>query len=275
MKKLVRFFLSVGVLLLASVLITMGLTRATPAWYQPLAMTAEQREDAAQRTTNKLALLQTAAVQIRENERNGAITQPDAITISFTDDEMNAFFDKWATLQNIRSNYEDILTDPMIVLQDGEVILSARMKKVNTVASLHLSVRIDGQGKLDLKLVRVQLGALPVPIKLLNNYRQQAAQMVSQDLPRLRDRAMISAGGVANASANSFGMSNLLVNVLEEQPAEGVLFLPMIERGSIPVKMLSVQIENHTLTLVVQPMTAGERTALLKKIKDGTTDEHR
>jgi hypothetical protein len=68
----------------------------------------------------------------------------------------------------------------------------------------------------------------------------------------------------------------LLMNALQGQPAEGVLFLPMIERGSIPVRMLSVQIEDHTLTIVAQPMSADERVAFLKRIQNGntTTDEH-
>jgi uncharacterized protein YpmS len=268
MKKLLRFFLTVCVLLLVSGLITLGLTRATPSWYQPLALSSEQREEAARRATNKLALLQNSAVQVRENQRNNPATQPNAITLSFTDDEMNAFFGKWSTLQNVKSSYEDILSDPMIALQDGEAILSGRMKKFNTVVSLHLSASIDEQGKLQLKLTKIQLGELPVPMKMLGDYRRQAAQMIAEDLPRLRERALITAGGVANSSASSAAMSSLLINVLNEQPSESVLFLPMVERGSIPVRMLSVKIENHTLTIMAQTMTGPQRAELLKRIRE-------
>jgi hypothetical protein len=105
-------------------------------------------------------------------------------------------------------------------------------------------------------------------MKMLGDYRRQAAQMIAEDLPRLREHALITAGGVANSSASSAAMSSLLMNVLNEQPSEGVLFLPMVERGSIPVRMLSVQIENHTLTIMAQTMTGPQRAELLKRIRE-------
>jgi hypothetical protein len=66
-------------------------------------------------------------------------------------------------------------------------------------------------------------------------------------------------------------MGQLLVDVLNQQSADAVMFLPLVERGSIPVKVLSVRIEGHTLTLVVEPMTAGERKDLVERLRSGGT----
>jgi uncharacterized protein YpmS len=269
MKKALKIFAAIFALLLAGALIALSLARATPGWYQPLAMSAEQREAAAQRAMNKLATLQNAAVQVSESQTDGATTQPGPITISFTDDEINAFFGKWTVWKNVQASYEQFLSDPAIALVDNRLILAGRLKQVDGVASLQFEPRIDEQGQLNLKLVRIALGALPMPSAMVKTYQQQAASAISQQLPAWRRKASISAGGVANASALSAAMSGLLMDMLNQQPSRAVLFLPMVEHGSIPMKVLSVRIENHTLTLMVIPMTPQERAELVKRIRTG------
>src|SRR4051794_26110023 len=97
-----------------TVLVLWMMMRGTPDWYRPRMMTVEQLEAAAQRATNKLAMVQNEAARARAVERAGrnrstassttpATTlpaAPGAITVSFTDDELNAFFDKWSVFQS-------------------------------------------------------------------------------------------------------------------------------------------------------------------------------
>jgi uncharacterized protein YpmS len=264
----VAILLAIGLIILLSGVVML---RGTPDWYQPGAMTAEQREEAAQRATNKLAIVQNAAVQMRVDEMQAA-TSPstksrDAITISFTDDEMNAFFEKWSVLQNIKANYEKFVTDPAIILQDGRIILAGRAKDIGAIVSFHFEARIDEQGRLDFKLVRILAGNLPLPQALVTSYQHQAAGEIDKNMPTWRRRASINSIGVANPSAISAAMGSLLENILNQQTADAVLFLPLLERGSIPVKVLDVQVADHALTLIVQPMTPPERAELLRKIR--------
>jgi len=273
MKKWIRKILVVvaslfGLVVLIGV-VGFFLMRSTPSWYEHTAMTDEQREAAAQRAVNKLALVQNAAMQARVDELHSASTHPSEITISLTDDEINAFFEKWSVWQNIKESYERYFTEPAIALQDGRLILTARMKQLGAVASLQFDPQVDEQGHLNVKLTAVSVGVIPVPQKFMADYQHQAADAISPRLPAWRHRAAINSHGVANGSAISAVMGTLLVDMLNQQPADAVLFLPLIEGGSMAVKVRSVQIEDHTLTLVVEPMTAEQRTELVKRIKSG------
>ena len=96
------------------------LMRGTPDWYHPRSMTVEQFEAAAQRATNKLAMVQNEAARARAVENaqrrhpSTSTSKParDPITVSFTDDELNAFFDKWSVFQGLKNSYEKYLSDP-------------------------------------------------------------------------------------------------------------------------------------------------------------------
>src|SRR5687768_12200598 len=103
-----RVLVVLGALLGAAVAacaVGLFLFRAEPDWYRLPQFSAEQREAAAQRATNKLAQIQNQAARARAAERmsrgegSTGTTTPathpsvDAITVTFTDDELNAFFD--------------------------------------------------------------------------------------------------------------------------------------------------------------------------------------
>ena len=65
------------------------------------------------------------------------------ITVSFTDDELNAFFDKWITWNNWKAAYERHMIDPILILDDGRLILAGRIRELESVVSLHFEPRID------------------------------------------------------------------------------------------------------------------------------------
>ncbi len=253
------------------------LLHGTPDWYQPLAMSLEQREAAAQRATNKLAAVQNEAARLRAVERlarnhsaSPVATRPaNAIIISFTDEEINAFFDKWSVWQNVKASYERFITDPCIVLKDGRLILAGHLREIDAVASVHFEPRIDDRGRLELQLMRVLGGKLPLPSGIFEKYQTKAANSVAAQLPHWQQRAAIDSSGVANSSAISAVMGQLMIAVLNEHPADPVLFLPLVERGSIPVHLSDVKIEDHSLILTVEPMTPEQRAQLLGRIRDG------
>jgi len=277
-----RILLAAAVLLtvkLAAVSVGMLLFRGTPEWYHPRHMDAQVREKAAQSATNKLATIHNEAARLRRDERmaersNHPSTMPsEPIVVSFTEDELNAFFDKWAGFNEWKSKYERYVTDPVILLDEGRLILAARVKDLNTVASLHFAPRITEAGELDFELVRILGGNLPLPEMVLSRHQTRLRAALMSRLPGWRRTASMDSAGAPNLSAVAAEMSTMALDMLSHEPADPVLFLPLVDASlkarSVPVWLTGVQIENHTLTMQVRPMNAAERDALLKRIREG------
>src|SRR5688572_15596670 len=89
----------------AFVLVSWSLVRGTPDWYEPQVLSESERAEAANRADQKVAetLSWAADVQAAEVRRRLAATRaavpagPSVKTISFTEDELNAFFRKWSS----------------------------------------------------------------------------------------------------------------------------------------------------------------------------------
>jgi hypothetical protein len=250
------------------------LVRGTPDWYLPQALTPEQREAAAQSATDKLILIQNQAARARmDGNRNQAAAEAGAISISFSENEINALLEKWSAWGNFKATYERFISDPRLVLKDGRIILAGRVKELGAVASLHFDPQIDQDGRLKIKLARILAGKLPLPHAIVSRYQQQGIDAIKAHLPAWRRNARIDSTGLANGDAISAGMGLLLVDVLRQKSAEPILFLRLVESGSIPVKLSEVKIDGHDLTLVVRPMTPQQRDQLLRQIRDGDAAE--
>ncbi len=273
--------------LLAAVAIALGLIvligsigiillRAEPEFYQLPKLTIEEFEAAAQRAVNKLAMIQNEAARIRveQNPSRGqsrpttAPAESRRITVSFTQHELNAFFEKWSNFNNWKSSYERYITEPAIILEDGRIIFAARMKEVDAIASLHFEPRIDRDGKFELELERVLAGRLPLPEAVMNRYRQRLVGGLTRHLPSWRHGATLDRRGMLNTNAILATMGSMLINIVDHEPADPIVFLPLVERGAVAVKLTEVRIENHTLTMTVEPLSAAERAELLRHIKE-------
>jgi hypothetical protein len=292
MKKQWKKPLLLGVLAIVAVAVTLAsvaimLFRAAPTWYRPLAMDPQRREAAAQRATNKLAMIQNEAARLRRDERlaeraaSTSTTSPATlaapgrpITVSFTEDELNAFFDKWAVWNDWKSKYQRYIEDPVVLLDDGRIVIAAKVRDMNTVASLHFEPRVTEDGLLNLRLVRILGGKLPLPEAVLSKYRTRLSDAMAQNLPRWQRTAAIDSGGTPNASAVAAAMGRLALHVLEHEPADPVLFLPLVDANlrprSVAVRLTDVRIEDRTLTLTVEPMSGAQRAELLKRIREGS-----
>jgi len=261
---------AIGLTLLVAVALTgLWMIRAEPAFYRPVTLTPEQREAAAQRATNKLATIQNQAARLHASAASTRVVNAgDEITVSFTADELNAFFDKWSNFQNWKAGYQRYIEDPVVILQDGRIILAARVKEMNMVASLHFEPRIDERGQLNLQLARVLGGRLPLPATVISGYEDRLTSALRRNLPAWQSNAAIDNNGAANPSAISASAAELLFHVLAHEPAEPVLYLPiMAQKGSVPVRINNVRIENETLTLTVKPMNRDQQQALLDRIR--------
>ena len=283
--------LLLGLITVVAIAVTLAsvavmLFRAAPTWYRPLAMDPQRREAAAQRATNKLAMIQNEAARLRRDERlaeraaSTSTTNPATIpapgrpiTVTFTEDELNAFFDKWAGWNDWKSKYQRYVEDPVVLLDDGRIVIAAKVRDMNTVASLHFEPRVTEDGLLSLRLARVLGGKLPLPEAVLSKYRKRLSDAMAQNLPRWQHTASIDSGGTPNASAVAATMGRLALHVLEHEPADPVLFLPLVDANlrprSVAVRLTDVRIEDRTLTLTVEPMSGSQRAELLKRIREG------
>jgi len=194
-------------------------------------------------------------------------TRP-SLTVTFTEQELNAAFEKWGKAYGWATAYGQYVSDPRIVLHDGRLIFAGDVKDFGTIVSLHFQPAVDKQGHLQFELARVLAGRLPLPESAFNQYREKLEQKVRSSLPEMQRAARIEPDGSANEKAVAATMAKLLLRVLDRRPGEAVLFLPANQGKQVPVKLSDVNIDGKKIALTVQLMTPQERSALLERIRE-------
>ena len=248
------------------------LVRRTPAWYGPETRTPAQRATAARTVEDTLVRLHNwSAVRAQPS----AATAPAATyPLSFTDAQLDAFFDKWAAFRDRRATIEQYVHDPRLVVQDGHLILVGQLKETGLVVSLFIQPAVAADGRLRLTLDRVVAGVVPVPDAFFAAQRASLERTLAADLPAAQAAARLDADGLANGPAATASMNQMLLAMLRGQPAEPVVFVPVTAAGAsplLPVRVTAVTAQDHTLTLTAQAMTLAERRALLGVIETPDT----
>lgn len=280
-----RLLIAVAVVILLAILATaVGYRQmhGVPDFYAHRNLNAQQMATAAETGLNKLINVQNWAAEHRAREsarlhvgatNPAAATAPaskpaaNTTTVEFSEDELNAFFQKWVSKEGWADKFGKYVADPAIFLQDNRVILAGTVKDMNTLASVYFEPKLDADGNLDLRLVKVLGGNLPLPKAVWAAQRDKLAQAVTDHLPEWKRDAAISPTGTANLDAVSAGLSEALLNVLRDRPSEPVIFLPVINAGAVPARLTAVSIADKTLSVTVAPMTPAERQAFLDRLK--------
>ena len=260
--------------------------RGTPEWWQRPQVSAEEQAAAANRADRKI--METLSV-VREweaapraqqqpadpKDRRPPATQPASkLEVTFTEGELNAFFNKWDRLYGWTAKYKDYITDPGIVIHDGRIVIAGNSSELGTVVSIHFDPELDDEGRLNLELSKVLAGRLPIPQGFLDKYRTAGRTRLKAALPELQAKAQLRPDGSANGEALSAAMAKLFLNVLANEPGEPVLFLPLAEENrSIPVKLTDVKVADKSVTLAVTPLNRAERVALLDRIRERYEDD--
>ena len=250
------------------------LSRGTPAWYVRGHRNPTQMAAAAARAEDQIIRVKNWANRDGLDRRPATQPASQSHTISFTEDELNALFQKWDATFGWSAHYAQYLSDPQIVLQDDRLILAANVKDLGTVMSTELAPRVEG-GKLHMTVTRVMAGRLPLPQSFWDKYRQELENYLRQLLPVWQQGARLGADGTANSDAVDAAMAELLLAVMNNRPAQPVLFLPYsIWAGnkSVAVKLQQVQISDKLLTIQVVPMTRTERQSLLSEIRSNQSE---
>ncbi len=258
------------------------LWRGQPQWYRPNAGTAEERRIAAQTAEKKFtdinnwaslqrAIEDSAAHGVRTGATAPSTSSAGELTVSFSEQELNAFLEKWSVMYNWRDRYSDIVTDPVVVLQKDRLILAGKIKDMGTITSLHLAPSLDENGKLHLDLAGLQAGRLPLPDSFWAPRRDKLLALLRRHLPEWQRRAKIEENGSTNGEAMSAAFSEMLLDAASNTPTEPVLFLPLLldSKRSVPVRLTSLTIEDGTMTLTAKPLSGEERRALLERIRNG------
>jgi uncharacterized protein YpmS len=249
----------------------------TPDWYRPLSLSPQEQADAARRADDKfLTLLSRAAdAQAAQRRTHASSTQPtstqsDPITVSFSDEELNAFFYKWIQLNHWNEKMGHYLSDPQIILHDGQLILAGKTElggfMKGTVLSIHFLPKLDQKGSLILEIEGIWAGRLPLPDSVWNSQRDKLESLVRAKLPQLRRQSHISDSGSANADAVAVAMSDSLLHILNGKPASPVIFLPMNPHGGYPVKLTQLDVGKGSIAFSALPLTAEERGQLIERI---------
>ncbi|HZZ43224.1 MAG TPA: hypothetical protein VFE58_09820 [Tepidisphaeraceae bacterium] len=277
-----RIYATVAIVLVLVILATaIGYRKlhGIPDWYTMRTMTAGELAAAAHRVEDKLANMQNWAAEQHAREsaqiKSGnpapttmAASQPaNTTTIEFTEDELNAFFQKWVTSAGWADKFGKYVTDPAIFLQDNHVILAGTIKEMNTLASVHFEPKLDAAGNMNMELTQVLGGNLPLPKAVWSSQKDKLINAASQQLPHWQKQAAISPNGTANLDAVSAGMTEVLIHILQNEPFAPVIFLPVAGHGAIPARMTAVSVVDKTMSITVTPMSPVDREAFLAHLK--------
>lgn len=276
-RRRVKIILLLLALALASVgLLGFTLLKGTPDYYVALLLTPEQRQAAAQRAEDTITRMQNLAAaargaEIRASTNPSASSTREGTTFTFTQDELNSLFEKWSGKFQWQESYGRHLRDPVIILQPSRVILAGRVtvRNIDSVVSFHFDPRIDEQNQLNLNLVSVRGGNLPLPQNvLMSPLKSRLRRELEHRVPAWQQHARIDAHGGANDDTMKVALAHMLVNVLQSQSGENVVFLPVFqENRRVPVTLKDIQVEDKQLVFTVVPMTADERAKLMDTLK--------
>ncbi len=281
-----RSLLGLAVVLTAAAAVGYWAFKGTPDYYHRPTLTAAERADAANRAIEKFRqgkewandvwvgehralLVDSAGGAASTSPSTSPATRPgQSLTISFTETELNAFFQQWSA-DHWEGKFGQYVKDPAVVLRDGRLIIIGTVIDAGAVISFHFQSRIDAQSRLLLTLESVRAGRLPMPEMMYAAQRDRLLAALESRLPGWQQDATIAPNGVANDAAVAAHMSQLLIDVMHRAPREPVLFLPFdVDGRAVPVRLTDVQITDGDVTLTVESMNAEDRAALLERIRE-------
>ena len=269
MKLMKRLLLVLAVLLIGAVIAASAgyyMLKRRPSFYHSYKWSGEERSVVNQRAVDKLTQTRNLAAEAAAQERQAAVkgttrpSQSAPMTVTFSEEELNAFL-----LHNFKDRLDEYVDDAGIFLREGIIILAGQIKGSGYVVSFHFEPKIDESGKLHLRLVGSYGGALPVPQSMVNSQFDRVRSALRARIPGWQESAALDARG-ANTSAVAASMGKLILNALDERPADAVLFMPDDSGKALPLRLVEIRVGKE-LMLTVQPLNAEQRAQLIRSIR--------
>lgn len=207
--------------------------------------------------------------------------EPERRTFVWTLDgsEANAFLRRWAVLHRGEAGLAGFLAgkaEPVVAVRDGRVVGSLRVPGVlglRPVVSVAFRPECVGagdgsdasEGGLRWSVERCWVGRMPVPAFIGRRMLERAAGPVREGLSRWQADARLDARGRGNVPMALASGAQMLLAVLEGRAGPDVLFVPVGERHSAPVRVVGVDATADgvglRLTLELVPEVARELAA--------------
>ncbi|HEY8665854.1 MAG TPA: hypothetical protein VIL86_04270 [Tepidisphaeraceae bacterium] len=261
--------LVVGVLAFSAA--TWYMVRGTPEWYRP----AKGYDEAvARRAEEEVTHVQSWVAKAQTQPSTQSV---EPITITLTSDELNAFFTKWKTAKNWDAKIDRYLANPQIVLHNKRLILAGTVRNLQvmdgTVMSLHFEPRLDADGKLNLDLVKVLAGKVPMPEAVWSGELDRLKGVMSASLPEMQGKSKVLPDGSFNSEAASVAMAKLLLHTLNHEATAPVVFVPFDEDQKhrikvMPMKLTGITVADQTLKLTAVPLDEKQRREELDRIRE-------
>jgi hypothetical protein len=193
-------------------------------------------------------------------------------TFKISEDELNSFIDSWPSPDEsrLRRKMARYFTDGRVGLQEGRIILAGQSTEWGVLASASFEPSIDEQGQLHFRLRQISAGQLPVPRAVVNGKVDQVRGVLQAHLPAYQQLAGIDATFAANGSTSAAAMTKLMLQGLDDEPSEAVVFIPFDLQNlskTVPVRLSAISVDEGSMTATLQPMTVEEESAVLAKIK--------
>lgn len=246
---------------------------ATPDWFTR-ELSDEQRREAANRADGKARALQGGVAELASAEKRGEPPSRRAVTVTFSEAEIDGLVNRWLELNGYLAALQRHIESPVVRLHGGTLIVAGRAREFDAVLSMHFSPRILDDGRVQLQLQKMMAGNLKLPMRLADSVAGRALQRWQRDLayrlPPLQRQADIASDGVANAQAIQAWLAIEGLELLGQNPADAVVFLPVYENWSksVPVRVTDFRIADDSVTISVIPMNAAERAELLRQIRE-------
>jgi uncharacterized protein YpmS len=257
--------------------------RSEPSWYHPHVLSEAEQKETANRADQKLAdaISWAASVQAQARRRElGKTTTGETPigekTITLSEDELNSFFQSWQNpdKSELQRRLKRYFSDGRVVLAQNEIILAGEAKGYGTLVSLHLQPSIDETGHLRLQWEGISAGMLPVPKSSVGGSLDKAQAALREQMAFWQRSADVDPTLTANAAAAEAGMSHLLLDALNDRASNPIFFVPFDLgdlQSSLAVRISGIQVEDGSITMTLQPLSAGDRAGVLQWI--GQRDE--
>jgi hypothetical protein len=193
-------------------------------------------------------------------------------TITLTEDEINALLQNWNDPEtgDLQQGLQDHFSNGCVALVDHQIILAAESKELGAVLSIVFEPTVNDSGQLDLQMQGIYIGRLRIPHAALAGKLGELRQTLAAGLAEDQPVAHISASMVANPEAAGAGWTRMLIDAIDGQPSEPVIFMPFDLRVTsqlLAVHVTNVQISEGSITLTLEPISVDQRKEIEARLK--------
>jgi hypothetical protein len=240
------------------------LSRRTPEWYGRQNVNPEQQAAAANTSDQTIADLVSFAndlgAAMRRHQRTGEAISIGPKTIILTDDQINAFLDKWEhSLRDEGIGLDQYLTGLRVEFLDGRILIAGTIQNESvisdTVISAELGLLLDDQGQIRPSVIRFYDGRLPLPRVLLASPEKQLRERLQWNIENWRRQQHVWPDGLADDNAAAALWASILVAALDGKTVDSVLLLPC-DFHSVPVRVTALEVVAGEIRFTLAPIEA-------------------